>query len=121
MAPPATAARRLARRAAPSVVQDFPQDRPETEDLALRSIQAQEALAAAIGRGAAALERCATVAEPAAEAIASLSDAQKRFCNFIVAHRLKLTASIPVVLVAIGAISPNAARVIGELLRAYGL
>lgn len=58
---------------------------------------------------------------PAAEAIHGLGDAQAKFCAFLVGNRLKLTASIPVVLVAVGAISPNAANVIGAILKAWGL
>lgn len=57
---------------------------------------------------------------PAAEAITDLGAAQKKLCKFIVGHRLKLAASVPIVLTVIGAVSPNAAHVLGELLKLWG-
>lgn len=74
-----------------------------------------------------ALERIADIAEaaverfgPAADALAHLGDAQKKLCAFIVGNRLKLAASVPLVLVGIGAISPNMAELIGKVLTMWG-
>lgn len=83
--------------------------------------QAAERLAEAIARGAAALEGLAESVAPAANGIHNLAEAQRKLCDFMLRHRLKLAASVPMVLVAIGAISPNAAEIMKHLLRVWGV
>lgn len=119
-----------ARAPAESVVQDFP---PPLEGGPPRGLcnegcaadqqlaQAAERLAEAIGRGAAALEGLAEAVAPAANGIHNLAEAQRKLCDFILRHRLKLAASVPVVLVAVGAVSPNAAEIMKHLLRVWGV
>src|SRR5690242_15393876 len=51
---------------------------------------------------------------PAADAVADLGAAQKKLCTFLIKHRLKLAASVPVVLIAVGGLSPNVAHVLAE-------
>lgn len=58
---------------------------------------------------------------PAADALHSLGEAQVKLCNFIVGNRLKIVTGIVGALVTVGAISPNAATVIGGVLKAWGL
>lgn len=58
---------------------------------------------------------------PAAEALHSLGDAQRKLCNFLVNNRLKLVAGLLAALVAVGAISPNAATVLGSILKGLGV
>lgn len=72
-------------------------------------VQAAKLLAASVDR---AIDRFG----PAADAVVHLADAQKRLCGFLVNHRLKLAMSVPVVLVAVGALSPNAATLLQHLL-----
>lgn len=74
------------------------------------------ALAMALDRLAGAIEDL----KPAADGIHSLGVAQTKFCNFLVKHRLKLALSIPSILVAIGAISPNAAHSVAVILKSLG-
>jgi type IV secretory pathway VirB2 component (pilin) len=120
---------RLSRDRAPAsppdgVVKPFPEDgrRNSCEAEAARlNAEATQALAAAVARGAAAIEALAATAQPAVDAIHSLSEAQKKLCAFLVGHRLKLAASIPVVLVGVSAISPNAAQWLHLMLKAWGL
>lgn len=73
-----------------------------------------------------ALNRIATAMEvgiarfgPAADAVAALGEAQHKFCNFIVGHRLKLAMAIPGLLLAVGAIQPSAAKGLADLLRTF--
>lgn len=91
---------------------------PEIEvDPIIRQAEAGEALAKAMDRLAGAIEDL----KPAADGIHSLGVAQTKFCNFLVKHRLKLALSIPSVLVAVGAISPNAAHTVAVILKSLGL
>ena len=83
-------------------------------DATERLARAGEALAFAIGEATETLG-------PAVDAVAHLADAQKKLCAFIVGHRLKLFGSVPLVLVGVQAISPNAGEVLGKLLHAWGL
>ena len=55
---------------------------------------------------AAALDRAVDRFGPAADAVVHLADAQKRLCSFLVNHRLKIAASVPVVLITVGAGRP---------------
>jgi type IV secretory pathway VirB2 component (pilin) len=105
------------------VVEPFPEERRNSceAEAARLNAEATQALAAAVARGAAALEALAATAQPAVDAIHSLSEAQKKLCGFLVGHRLKLAASIPVVLVGVSAISPNAAQWLHLMLKAWGL
>lgn len=75
----------------------------ETPDDAHPQVQAAQILAASIDR---AVDRFG----PAADALSELSSAQKKLCNFLVSHRLKLAASVPAVLTFVGAMTPEAAR-----------
>lgn len=79
--------------------------------------KATQDLALALSRIGGALEDL----KPAADAIHGLGEAQRKLCLFLVGNRLKLTASIPVVLILIQGVSPNAAKIIGQLLHAWGV
>ena len=59
--------------------------------------------------------------KPAADAIHSLGDAQQKLCRFLVNNRLKLVAGTIAFLVAVGAISPNAAAVLSTFLKTVGV
>jgi hypothetical protein len=48
--------------------------------------------------------------QPAANAIADLGDAQRKFCSFLTKNRLKLVTGAIMALSAVGAISPTAAK-----------
>ena len=91
------------------------------DEAMMRQAEATQALADAGREVAAAINAAAVTLQPMAEAVHSLSEAQKRFCAFIVGHRLKIAGSAPVVMVAVGAISPNAAHVLAQALRAWGV
>jgi hypothetical protein len=78
-----------------------------------RAVTAIEALAAEV-------KQTRETFAPAAEALHGLGDAQKKLCAWIVGNRLKLAASVPVVLVGVGAISPNAAHLIEKLMKLWG-
>lgn len=130
------AARRAVRRPAPKgeVVQAFPEDEIDDDDGALlpaehawsgiqariRQAEATEKLAHAGESLAHAINGAVVTLKPAADALHSLSEAQRKFCDFLVKHRLKLAASVPAVLVSVGAISPNAAHMLANFLRGLG-
>ena len=59
--------------------------------------------------------------KPAADGVHGLLEAQQKLCAFLVGHRLKLAASVPLVLVSIGALAPNAADVLDKLLKLWGV
>lgn len=85
------------------------------------TVQAMDRQTAAIDRLVDELKQTREAFAPAAEAIKDLGGAQKKLCAWIVSNRLKLAASAPIVLVGVGAISPNAARLIGAMLQAWGV
>lgn len=126
------APRAAARKAAPRLIVDkFPAPPRSAVEAELAEAlesgglaalaKAIETHASAVRDGAEALGHFTAAIKPAADGIDSLADAQRKLCQFIVKHRLKLAASIPAVLMAIGAISPNAAQALGEWLRTWGL
>jgi hypothetical protein len=102
---------------APAVVQDFP---PGMSN-GCAQVDAMDRQTAAIEALTAELRVAHQALTPAAEAITDLGAAQRKLCDFLIGNRLKIAGSIPVVLVAVGAISPNAAQVIGTILRAWGV
>lgn len=58
--------------------------------------------------------------EPGVTAIAELGGAQKKLCAFIVKNRLKISLGIVSALLAVGAISPNAAEMLRTVLQGFG-
>lgn len=57
---------------------------------------------------------------PAVDSIAHLGDAQKRLCDFLVRRRMMIMAAALSAVTAVGAISPNAAALIGAVLTNLG-
>ena len=117
-------------RSPESVIEDFPalEGGAALRGLCNKGCAADLQLAAAvaaaaeqIGRHADALSSLAESVAPAANGIHNLAEAQRKLCEFMVRHRLKLAASVPLVLVAIGAVSPNAAEIMKHLLRVWGV
>jgi hypothetical protein len=86
-----------------------------------RQTDAIRDLIAEFARGQDELKAMRVAFKPAADAIHSLGDAQVKLCNFLVNNRLKLVAGLIATLVAVGAISPNAATVLGAILKNVGL
>ena len=84
-------------------------------------VDAMDRQTAQISRLADELRHARETVAPAVEAITNLDVAQKKLCAFVVGHRLKLAASVPLVLVTIGAISPNAAEGVSALLKFWGV
>jgi hypothetical protein len=89
-------------------------------DARMRQADAGLAQAEAMNRLAAAAESAIETFRPAADAIHSLGMAQQKLCAFLVGNRLKIAASIPTVLIAVGGLSPNAAKIISNILQAIG-
>ncbi|MBW8814050.1 MAG: hypothetical protein JF588_11550 [Caulobacterales bacterium] len=114
---------RVARAIAPAAEADLPRSNTcsAEADARLRQAEATEALAAAGQALARAIDGAVVALQPAADGIHGLMVAQQKLCDFLVGHRLKIFASIPVVLVSIGAISPNAAHVLAEALSQWGV
>jgi hypothetical protein len=106
-----------ARRAA-AVVQPCP---AAPDPSSIDTVAAMDRQTAEIARLADNLAHAVERVSPAVEAISNLDHAQKKFCAWVVGNRVKILLSIPVVLTAIGAISPNAARAFGELLKVWGV
>lgn len=79
-----------------------------------RQTAAIEALTAAVNAGREDFK-------PAADALHGLFMAQTRLCDFLVNHRLKIVGGCVTILVAVGAISPNAAAMISAALRTWHL
>lgn len=110
-------------RAKSRTVVPFPSDLAHEQ----ARIDAMQAQAAALNRLADVGEKLAGSVDkaieafrPAADAVHGLGEAQRKLCAFLVKHRLKLVASIPAVLVGVGAISPNAAHGLATLLKGFG-
>jgi hypothetical protein len=99
--------------APPLLVEDLPQAVDPQVAALDRQTKAIEALTAAVNAGRADFK-------PAADALHGLFAAQSKLCDFLVNNRLKIVASTIAVLVAVGAISPNAASAIGAALKAAG-
>jgi hypothetical protein len=87
----------------------------------LAQAAAMQAQATATAELATVVREATEIMAPVATAIHQLSDAQQKFCDFLVKHRVKLVASVPIVLTAIGSVSPNVAKLLGLVLRAWGL
>jgi hypothetical protein len=113
--------RRSASRSAAPVALPAPQGEGPPPNSCALSCAAADRQAAATAALATAIGEFTSAITPAVTAIHQLSVAQKKLCDLIVDHRLKIFGSIPLVLVAIGAISPNAAKAIGVALKSWGL
>jgi hypothetical protein len=62
-----------------------------------------------------------TAFKPAADAVAELGSAQRKFCKFLVNNRLKLVGGTITALIAIGAISPTVGEKLNAVLAGFGL
>lgn len=93
-----------------------PPEGPTVDALEDPQVQAARIIAASNFAIATAIEDAAKVVKPVADAVADLNGAQKKFCTFIVKHRLKILASVPMVLTTIGAVSPNLAKALHDAL-----
>lgn len=112
---------RAPRVAARSVVADFPPDVGRAMSNGCPQVEAMDRQTAALEVLTAELRAAREALTPAALAITDLGTAQKKLCRFIVGHRLKLAASVPIVLTLVGGLSPNVANVMGQLLKVWGV
>lgn len=113
-----------ARRAHKPAAKATPRPAPRHANGGLHPLQVEMAKAEATLALAKSGEKIAEALEqlvPAAEAIHALGLAQQRLCSFLVGNRLKLAASVPAVIIMVQGISPNAAKLLANLLRAWGV
>lgn len=96
-------------------------DTPPAMSNGCPQVEAMDRQTAAISQLADEVRAAREALTPAAEAVSDLGAAQKKFCAFLVGNRLKLAASVPVVLTLIGGLSPNVAHVLSELLKVWGV
>lgn len=105
-----------------TIIQPFPAPPPERPlSNGCAQVDAMDRQTAAIVALTAELKTAHELLAPAAVAITDLGTAQKKLCGFLVTHRLKLVASVPVVLATVGALSPNLAYFLAQLLKAWGV
>lgn len=107
--------------AASLAVSGFPAEAGPPMSNGCATVDAMDRQTAAITNLANEVKAAREAFTPAAEAISDLGSAQKKLCAFLVGNRLKLAASVPLVLTFIGAVSPNVAHALAELLKVWGV
>jgi hypothetical protein len=86
----------------------------------LKQAEAMEDQAKALNRIADMGEHMITAFGPAAQAITDLGEAQKKLCNFLVQNRVKILLGAVSLAAALGAITPNAAHQLSNILSGLG-
>lgn len=90
--------------------------RPPARSRVSAEAAATQSLANAIDRLAGSVESL----KPAADALGGVATMLQGASRFLTKHRMKLALSVPGVLVAIGALQPNAARALATFFSAFG-